>query len=194
MASGAMVAHSNSSAAPSDAFSFGGQGVLRRQAPVDVIPEDKIEELVARLKLISKIQAGQKLDTTSMEIFEDNWVTNKLIRSIFHTSESRTKTLVWIRAVTIEGIQIATQYGKSNDPHERGLGLLILEALKGTKTGFPGLKGTYKSDKIMESRIEAHELFLNLQIEELEALYTPRIVSVVSSAMPPAMKMARDNH
>lgn len=158
--------------------------------PRSSIDGGKVEELVSRLSLISKIQAGQKLDTASMDICEDTWYTNLIVRSFLHTSESRETTLTWIKSVTEEGVAYASAYGRSSSAHERGLGLLILEALKDTTLGFPGLKGTYKSDHLMVARIETHEKFLNLQIAELEQLYRPTTLPPTPSAATPSPYMA----
>jgi hypothetical protein len=144
---------------------------MAASSPAPLKGEAAIQELVARLKLVAKIQPGQKLDLTSMDIFDDTWFTNKIVRSLLHTGESRDATLNWIKHITEQGIELCSKYSSSQVPHERSLGLLVLDALKETEKGFPGLKSTYKGDQLMLSRIDTHQLFLDLKISELEEMY-----------------------
>lgn len=118
-----------------------------------------IIELSSKLRFISKIGPNEKVDVSGNYISPDNYRT-KFIRTIFHRSEDRWKTLTFIDHTFDDAVAVLNSDHKYRH--------IILENLKNIKPGLLNLKDTYSTDTFFESRIETLIDILDKKLEEYD--------------------------
>jgi len=138
-----------------------------------------VQDVLSKLKFLSKIQRGEKIDTRKLEFINDSYY-NRALRTI-SPRESRDHSMNFIRGVTDEALVIATKAFSMNSQFEKDIGMMILCALKEMKAGVLNLGGTYDDDRMAVSRIETFLEILDAKITELE---TNANVKPLSSSVP----------
>lgn len=110
--------------------------------------------VVSKLKFISKIESGEKIDTQSLTIVPASFVT-KLYRSLFSRGESRETTFNFINDIVSKAFTLLLHY-KSSDSCEYSKNRIdeILDSLDKTTRGLRNLIDTYHSDRMYTSRID----------------------------------------
>ncbi len=127
------------------------------------------KEIITKLKFISKIQPGDKVNTKPyFSIVHDDWITS--IFRKFYNFESRIQTLQFITETIASTFQIIEQIKRTSIQSEIGDTTNILNNLYkdliACKEGISNLFQTYKNDKIvvcqLETIIENIDLFLQM--------------------------------
>lgn len=128
------------------------------------------KEITSKLKFISKIRPGEKINTKPyLSIVNDDWFT-ALFRK-FYNFESRTQTVQFISEIIASAFQIIEQIKitsktQSLDIDATNVLLNLYRDLIASKDGITNLIETYKADKIvvcqLETIIENIDLFLQL--------------------------------
>lgn len=128
------------------------------------------KEITSKLKFISKIQPGEKINTKPyLSIVNDDWFTAFFRK--FYNLESRTQTVQFISEIISSAFQIIEQIritskNQSFDIDTTNILLNLYKDLISSKEGIQNLIKTYKNDKIvicqLETIIENIDLFLQL--------------------------------
>lgn len=128
---------------------------------------NEYKDVVTRLKFISKIQAGEKINTKHyLAIVNDDWLTAVLRK--FYNFESRSQSISFINdTITAAFTMIDKIKTMGNDSHQiDSTNILhnLFRDLFHAKIGITNLIKTYKTDKIivcqLETVIENIDLFL----------------------------------
>lgn len=129
---------------------------------------NEYKDVITRLKFVSKIQPGEKINTKHyLSIVSNDWLT-ALLRT-FYNFDSRAQSVSFISDTInmafnmIEKVKMAND--GSGDNHLQTDGLInLFKDLAQTKVGITNLIKTYKTDKIivcqLETVIENIDLFL----------------------------------
>lgn len=115
--------------------------------------QHSVQDVISRLKFISTIKPGEKIDVASLSVQTDTLV-GRLYRSILARGESRSATLEFIRQTLGEAFDLASAYAVREDAFNRKIGQMIITALSAAKSGIMGLTETYKDDRMFVSRVE----------------------------------------
>jgi len=115
--------------------------------------QHSVQDVISRLRFISTIKAGEKIDVASLSVQSDTLV-GRLYRTIIARGESRIATLEFIRQTLGEAFDLASAYAIREDPFNRKIGQMIIAALSAAKNGIVGLIETYKDDRMFVSRVE----------------------------------------
>jgi uncharacterized protein YbbC (DUF1343 family) len=124
------------------------------------------EETICNLKILCKIQKGEKLNVKYKFVQQDDVVT-KLIRT-FYYKDNRINTLTFIRATIKQCFDIITLYKNSDKEHERIISKNILQDLKESRQGISNLKDTYIGDISFSCHLDTLLQEMNARLTEYE--------------------------
>lgn len=138
-------------------------------AEVDFDKEEEkiIQELVSRLKFISKIQVNQIVDLKSFSVMQPS-ITTSLYRTCIRLgTESREDVLIFFTDTINTSIEYATKYNKIKNAYHKMICGMIVSALEQSRIGILNYKKTYAKDIMYCSKIETlletfNVKFLNL--------------------------------
>ena len=125
-----------------------------------------VQDVLSKLKFLSKIKKGEKLNVTSLTISEDTFFTN--IQRYFHVLESRDKTLEFIKRVSDDALNIALKCLQSRDSFHHNIGRIVISNLREIKGGIDNLGSTYGEDRMFVAKIETFQTLLDVKIMDLE--------------------------
>jgi hypothetical protein len=129
------------------------------------------KEIITKLKFLSKIQPGEKINTKPyLSIVNDDWITS-LFRK-FYNFESRSETVQFINETVastfqiIEQIKVTSRNIQIDATDTENILNNLYKDLVGAKNGIANLIKTYKADKIvicqLETILENIDLFLHM--------------------------------
>lgn len=127
--------------------------------------------IISRLRFISTIGPNQKVDVASLSVMENNFITNKIYRSIVNT-ESRYTTYNFISETINDALNLINMCLKKNSKTYLEVGKQILNELKNIRTGLSNLSGTYKSGMKFCNDIMALQTLSNIKIRNLETKFS----------------------
>lgn len=127
------------------------------------------EDIIPKLKFISKINKGDKINVKNMFIQPNNMI-SKIIRSFFQIDD-RSNTLLFVNNTIKKGFELFQSYAESNNPFDAMLCQNILQDLKNAKNGLMNLKETYNSDIMFICKIDSLLEEIDAKICELSNRY-----------------------
>lgn len=101
-------------------------------------------EVISKLKFISKINKGEKINTRYMFVQQDDLPT-KISRTFFN-KDNRVNALSFIKNTIDNSFELIRAYSRSEHLFEREMCINILRDLKLAKNGIVNLKDTYITD------------------------------------------------
>ena len=118
------------------------------------------EDIVPKLKFISRLNKGDKINVKNLYIQPNNFI-NKISRSFIHIDD-RTNTLIFVINTVKKGFDLFLQHIDNKNPFDNILCQNILYDLKNSINGLLNLKETYVDDIMFVCKIDS-------LIEEIEA-------------------------
>jgi hypothetical protein len=116
--------------------------------------EKLVQELVSRLKFISKIQPNQIIDLKSFSVMEQCLSTSLYRTCIRMGTENREEVLLFFINTVNHSIDLAVKF-KQQDSYHQSIALMIIEALDKSRFGILNYKKTYAKDIMYCSKLEA---------------------------------------
>jgi len=110
-------------------------------------------EIMTRLKFISKIKIGDKINTRHHLSIQPNNFLTRISRTII-LQDSRTNALLFISDTINSALELIESIRLSEKPIEVNLLTLLLEDLYNSKIGIKNLSETYMDDLILVSNFE----------------------------------------
>ena len=101
-------------------------------------------EVISKLKLIGKLQNGDKLNTKYVFIQKDGFLT-RLSRWLYW-QDNRANTINFVRNTIYSTFSLIITLQKSNKKYDKLILLNIVEDLDNAKAGMINLKNTYSDD------------------------------------------------
>lgn len=105
-------------------------------------------ELISKLKFISKLKPGQKINTHSMTIQEDTYY-NSIMRTLF--SDNRENAINMFKSILDKSYDTLTSLKSKN---RQDLFNLFVKNITNCIAGLKAFKDTYKNDSLTTSKIE----------------------------------------
>lgn len=115
--------------------------------------ERSVQDIVSKLKFMSKIKEGEIVDVASLSLMERGWKTSAY-RTFVARGENRMATLEFFRHVIGEAFDLATKYLQNPEKFFQDIGEMIIIALQESKAGIANYKKTYASDQMYVARVE----------------------------------------
>lgn len=128
------------------------------------------DDIIPKLKFISKLNKGDKINVKSMSIQPNNFY-NKINRSFFNIDD-RTNTLIFIQTTLKKGFELFLQHVSSLNPFDSILCSNILNDLSNTKVGLLNLKETYIDDIMFICKIDAMIEETDAKLAEINSKYS----------------------
>src|SRR5437868_2826049 len=147
--------------------------------------DPKVQDVLSRLRFLSKIDNHEKLDVASLSLVADTWYNNfyRLIKSMAASKgicwcnmESRKISLAFIKSTTDEALKLAKNLlhaGNRSSEFNTSLGKMIITTLNELTPGIKGLKKTYASDRMFIAEIKTFQDILQAQIADLQRQLPP---------------------
>ena len=129
--------------------------------------DTSIQDTIAKLKFISKIQPGEVIDLPTLQMMEV-CSTTSLYRTIIKSSGSKDDSLAFFRRVIGDSIDMIGNLSKSTDMFYKNVCNMILDSLKACKAGLLNHCETYKSDRMHIAKVETLIGTLEAKISEIE--------------------------
>jgi len=101
------------------------------------------KEIISKLKFISKIQIGDRINTKYTSIQNDSVFTS-LTR--FFYQDNRIKTIIFVQETIKKAYELIYMYEKSEKISEKILCVNLIRDLNDSKSGLNNLKDTYSYD------------------------------------------------
>jgi len=111
------------------------------------------DEIIPKLKFISKLNKGDKINVKNLYIQPNNFI-NKISRSFFNIDD-RTNTLMFVNNTVKKGFELLLSHIESRNPFDIILCQHLISDLKNSKTGLLNLKETYIDDIMFICKIDA---------------------------------------
>lgn len=129
--------------------------------------EHSVQSVISKLKFISKIKEGEKIDVSTLTLCDNTWLSS-LYRTLLRRGESREATLIFIRGVLGEAFDLAYNYLCREERFYKDIGKTIIISLQESKSGLSQLANSYLDDRMFISKIEALISTLDTKIKDLE--------------------------
>lgn len=126
------------------------------------------QETMSRLKFISKLKKGEKINTKYMYVQPDGFGTS-LYRT-FCLTDNRTSTLNFLSETIMRAFDILSSYEKSTNEMEQILYNNIIDDLQKSVAGLTNIKSTYSSDTKFLCDIETLLQYINARLSRFSKI------------------------
>ena len=131
--------------------------------------EDSNHETITRLKFLSKIRKGEKINVMANTLQPDSMLTS-LSRALLNT-DNRQNSLTYIQNSVNSGFQLFTTYIRSERTSEKKLASQIIKDIIDAKIGINNLKNTYSDDTMFCCSIDTYLQTIDAKIDEYKEQY-----------------------
>tara|TARA_B100000401_G_scaffold438316_1_gene386378 strand:+ start:5205 stop:5639 length:435 start_codon:yes stop_codon:yes gene_type:complete len=130
---------------------------------------DNNNEIISKLKFISRIDKGEKINVQGLFLQEESYLTS-ISRTILRP-ESRTKTLSFLQNVINKSIEIIVSYLTSHDYSQHLIATNLLKDLEESKKGLDNLKTTYSEDVMFCCNMDSLIEMIDIKISDINTNY-----------------------
>lgn len=128
---------------------------------------DSHKDILSKLKFISKIQEGEKINVKYLYVQQDGFMT-KLSRT-FYNLDNRGNTLNFVENTVKRSFEIIRLYVNSDKVSERTICYNIIKDLEISKSGILNLMKTYIHDNMFISRMETLMDDIDIHLLEIKS-------------------------
>jgi len=127
------------------------------------------DDIIPRIKFISKIQKGEKINVKHMQLVQDNIIT-KITRS-FINNDTRSNTFTFIHTTIKKGFEILMMHIVNEHPFDRSLCQNLVNDLRQCKAGMLNIKDTYIEDLMFCCKMDALIEETDARIQDIESKF-----------------------
>jgi len=132
--------------------------------------ERSVQDVVSKLKFISKIKEGDIIDVATLTISQRSLATS-LHRTFVARSESREVTLNFFRESINSAFDLADEYLKKEEKFPHKIGLMIINALETCPEGLNEHIKTYSDARMHVAKVETLISTIKVKLEEINNSY-----------------------
>jgi hypothetical protein len=137
----------------------------------DQIGDEQVNSILSKLKFLSKIKVGEKINSKYYFVRDNNSIVQRFIRSMRNLTaengENKNSTLEFINETVNRTIHLICIYKKSNNIYSKQISDLLIENLNDTKNGIKNLTKTYEEDRIFVSKLESFIESFELKLKNI---------------------------
>lgn len=130
---------------------------------------DNNNDIISKLKFISRIDKGEKINVQGLFLQEESYLTS-ISRTVLRP-ESRTKTLSFLQNVVNNSIEIIVSYFSSSDFSKHLIAENLLKDLEQSKKGLENLKTTYSEDVMFCCNMDSLIEMIDIKISDINTNY-----------------------
>lgn len=129
------------------------------------------KDITARLKFISRLNKGDKINVKNMFIQQQHSWFDKLSRSFYHVDD-RSNTLVLLNETICDSLELFNTYIQiPNDAYSQIQARNLIMDMRSTKKGMINLKDTYSDDVMFVCQIDALIEDTEAKLDEIREKY-----------------------
>ena len=133
-------------------------------------------ELISRIKFISKIKQGDKINTRGFFIQNDSFL-SKLSRSFLY-QDSRLNTINFISETLLQVFHLLKLYVTTDKLSDISMCINVIEDIGNMKKGIVNLQNTYQDDAITVSKLETFVQEIDSKLLEFKNNNSSKIKSI----------------
>lgn len=116
---------------------------------------DDSSEVISRLKFISKIQKGEKINTRYVKnpVVQPEGIITSISRSIFYI-DNRENTLIFLSSTIKRSFELLNLYSKGDSSFDKSMTHNLLKDLSSCLIGLDNIKSTYLTDIMFCCKID----------------------------------------
>lgn len=153
--------------------------ILQEMDPAQIFSmtgDAKVQEVIGRLKFMSKILHGEKINVRELFVRDNDSVMQRVLRTMRNVGtflsasesvESKQATLDFIQETVNSAITLIAIYRRDNDEFKKNIADIIVNNLEQSKVGIRNLIATYQSDRKFISEAEAVIQTLEVRINSM---------------------------
>lgn len=128
---------------------------------------ESINETISRLKFISKINKGEKINSRHLFVQTDNFLTR--LSRMFYNKDNRINTFNFIKETIRDALDLIKRFQVSEKISEKMLKDNIVQDLKTSIQGILNIKDTYAEDIKLGCDIDTLIQYLNASLSEIDS-------------------------
>lgn len=128
--------------------------------------EKHVQDILSKLKFISKIKVGDIVDTKSLSLMDSGWITS-LYRTFIARGDGREATFQLFQCVLTNALDIGERYAVSPDQMFRDVGATLVDTIKESMHGMGNHAQTYEKDVMYVSRVETLIKTTNIRLDDM---------------------------
>ena len=131
---------------------------------------DHNNDILSKLKFISRIQKGEKINVNGLYVQTEGYVTS--ISRTFVRPESRQQTLSFLQNTIEKSIELIKGYLSSENYAKQLSSLNIIDDLAESKKGINNLKTTYSEDIMFGCNMDSLIQNIDIEISDIKREYS----------------------
>jgi hypothetical protein len=131
----------------------------------DINQMESNKEMLSRLKLIGRLQKGEKIDTKRIFVQPNNMFTS-VSRTLFN-QDNRSNCLTFVQNTINRSFEILTTYERSDSESDRAMCINIVKDLDQSKIGLRHLSSTYATDIKFHCDIDTLIQFIDAKLSSI---------------------------
>ena len=136
---------------------------------------DECQDTISKLKFISKVSKGDKINSKELMLQSDGIVT-KISRSVYNV-DNRQNALTFIQNTINSGFNYLNNYAKSEKSGERLLAKNLYNDLHSAKNGISNLRTTYSDDIMFCCTLDTYFQSIDVRLLEFKEQFPALIKS-----------------
>lgn len=136
----------------------------------------EVQDVVSKLKFLSKLQPGEKLQVNGLSVVENSWF-GKIYRHLTSKGktakeilESREISLTFISELCESALKLALSVVDKDGTCQQEIWHMTISNLKEFQPGIKNLMVSYETDRLFVAKVDTFISILNAKIKELEEL------------------------
>ena len=164
--------------------------------------DDKVQQVIGRLKFLSKIEHGEKINVRELFVRDNDSVLQRVLRTIRNATtylsasdivESKDSTLTFIQDTVNEAITLIAIYRNDKDEFAQSIAVIIIENLEASKIGIQNLIDTYKTDRKFIAQVETVIQTLEARIKSMKLPGVTDVSFMPETTEPQTTEKAEEN-
>tara|TARA_B110000438_G_C15789650_1_gene640045 strand:- start:458 stop:973 length:516 start_codon:yes stop_codon:yes gene_type:complete len=124
------------------------------------------DQLISRLKFLSKINKNEKIDTKNLVVQAADTYYTSLTRT--YKQDSRNNTLSFIQSIIRNSFLLIDKYAKSDVISEQTIVKHLTDDIQNCKLGITNVKSTYESDTMFCCNLDTLLQNIDAKVSELK--------------------------
>ena len=129
--------------------------------------DDSRQEIITRLKFLSRVSRGQKINVKDMTLQDESWITSAS-RSVWNI-DNRNNTMTFIQNTITSAFNMIVLLLKSESVGDHQICKTIVADINGAKRGIQNLKSTYDNDTYFCCGVDTYIQMIDAHMADLKS-------------------------
>lgn len=129
--------------------------------------DDSRQDVITKLKFLSRVSKGQKINVKDMTLQDESWVTSAS-RSIWNI-DNRNNTMTFIQNTITTAFNMITLLLKSDTVGDKQICKTIVSDIISSKNGIKNLKSTYVDDTYFCCGVDTYVQMIEAHMTDLKS-------------------------